>query len=255
MPAAYDKYNYPDYWKGRDYEHGSEVIAIREFLDQIPRIESIVDVGAGYGRHTTNYVYRAKKIVLSDPSAKLLSEAKSRLAQYKKIKYVQSKLQNLPAKLKNQKFDLAIFIRVIHHIQDPVEALDYVDKLIKPGGYLIIEFANKIHGKEIIKNFLKGNFTFPIDIFPEDKRSTNSINQNTIPFLNFHPDTIKELLNSKRYKLLDIRSVSNIRSTFLKRYLPISVLLSLESLLQNPLAFFKFGPSIFILARKPRVTG
>ena len=32
MPAAYDKYDYPSYWIGRDYEHGSEVIAIEGFL-------------------------------------------------------------------------------------------------------------------------------------------------------------------------------------------------------------------------------
>lgn len=252
MPAAYDQYNYPEYWIGRDYEHQSEVIAIRDFLDNIPKLESIIDIGAGFGRHTPTYIYRAKKIYLTDASAKLLKGAREKLFKYPKIKYLQSTVQNLPIKLKGKKFDLAIFVRVLHHIQDPREAFDAIDQIIQPGGYLILEYANKIHGKEIIKNFLKGDFTFPIDIFPEDKRTAKTIKKGSIPFLNFHPDTIKDMLKQRKYKIIELRSVSNIRSPFLKRYIPLSVLLSLESLLQGPLAWLKFGPSIFILARKDR---
>ncbi|MEK7526416.1 MAG: class I SAM-dependent methyltransferase [Patescibacteria group bacterium] len=255
MPAAYDQYDYPHYWQGRNYEHQGEVIALKAFLQRIPKVTSIIDVGAGFGRHTSSYIFRAKKVVLSDPSARLLKEAHKRLSGYKKIKYVQSTLENLPEKLRHKKFDLAIFVRVIHHIQDPHKAVGLLDKLIEPGGYLIIEFANKIHGKEIFRNFLHGNFTYPLDIFPKDKRSDKSIEDRTIPFLNFHPDVITEALEEKRYKIVEVRSVSNVRSSLLKRLLPYSVLVSIEGLLQRPLAFFKFGPSIFILARKPRITG
>ena len=255
MPAAYDKYDYPDYWVGRDYEHESEVVAIRDFLDNIPKLNSIIDIGAGFGRHTPAYAYRAKKIYLTDASAKLLKEARERLSNYTKIKYIQSKVQNLPTKLKRLKFDLAIFVRVLHHIEDPEEAMDAIDKVLEPGGYLIIEFANKIHWKGIAKNFMKGDFTYALDIFPEDKRSAKSIRKGFIPFLNFHPDTIKEMLKRRKYKILQTKSVSNLRSELLKKYIPLSVLLSLESILQGPLAFLNLGPSIFILAKKSRVTG
>ncbi len=255
MPAAYDQYDYPSYWRNRTYEHQGEVIALKAFLEKIPRVTSIIDIGAGFGRHTPNYIYRAKKIVLSDPSGRLLKTAKDKLVNYKKVKFIQSRLENLPDKLRGKKFDLAIFVRVIHHIQDPHKAVGLLDQVIEPGGYLIIEFANKIHGKEVIRRFLKGDFTYPLDIFPKDKRSDKSIEDNSIPFLNFHPDVIKEALLEKRYKIIETRSVSNVRSSFLKRLLPYAVLVSIESLLQRPLAFFKFGPSIFILARKPRITG
>lgn len=255
MPAAYDQYNYPDYWKQRSYEHESEVIAIKSFLHRIPSVESVIDIGAGFGRHTPNYAYRAKKIILADPSARILKEARERLVNYTNIKFVQSKLENLSERLKNKKFDLIFFIRVIHHIEDPDLTIEYIDKLTEPGGYLIMEFANKVHWKQVARNFMKGNFTYPIDINPSDRRSEESIESKTIPFLNFHPDVIFESLRSKRYRIIEVRSVSNVRSSFLKRILPHPILMYLESFLQKPLAFFKFGPSIFILARKAKSTG
>src|SRR6185436_11826011 len=106
MSAAYDKYDYPDYWKNRQYEHQSEILALKSFLQMIPKVNSIIDVGSGYGRHTSTYAYRAKKITLIDPSAKLLKIAREKLQNYK-INYIQSRLENLPEKLGKKKFDLA----------------------------------------------------------------------------------------------------------------------------------------------------
>jgi SAM-dependent methyltransferase len=250
MPAAYDQYDYSDYWHGREYEHESEVIALKAFLGRIPKIQSIIDLGCGYGRLTPYYSFRAKKIVLTDPSLKLLSEAKKNNQNNQKIKYIQSRLETLPDKLHRKTFDLAILVRVLHHIEDPNQAFEAIDKILEPGGYLILEFANKIHWKEIGKNFLKGDFTYPLDIFPQDKRSAKSQRKKTIPFLNFHPDIIRHKLEERKYKILEIRSVSNVRWGYLKKHMPLPFLLWLEDLLQIPFSLIHFGPSIFILARK-----
>ena len=75
MGAHYDSYDYPAYWQDRDYEHNSEIEAIKAFLGKIPEINNILDIGTGYGRLTPTYSFRAKKIILSDPSSKLLSKA------------------------------------------------------------------------------------------------------------------------------------------------------------------------------------
>lgn len=251
MPAAYDKYDYAEYWVERAYEHESEVLALKSFLAQIPRIKSILDIGCGFGRLTPYYSFRAKKLVLTDPSAKLLAQARQNLKNQKKIQFIQASLQTLPDKLKRQTFDLAICIRVLHHIENLDTAFAAIDKLLAPGGYLILEFANKIHWKAVGKKFLTGDFTFPLDIFPQDKRSKKSLKKKTIPFLNFHPEIIKHKLMEKKYHILETRSVSNIRSEVAKRFLPEAFLLALEGVLQKPLAYLTFGPSIFILAKKP----
>ena len=64
MPAAYDSFDYPSYWEGREYEHNSELIALRRLISLIPKIDTLLEIGAGFGRLTPEYLYRAKRIIL-----------------------------------------------------------------------------------------------------------------------------------------------------------------------------------------------
>ena len=141
-------------------------------------------------------------------------------------------------------------VRVLHHIKDTQEAFKVVAKLLNNNGYFILEFANKSHLKATIKEFIKGNFTFPLDIFPIDKRSQRHIKNKTLPFVNYHPDEITEQLKIAGFTIIEKLSVSNIRSTFLKKMIAVSTLIDIEKILQQPLSRLNFGPSIFILAKK-----
>lgn len=250
MPAHYDYYDYPSYWKDREYEHNAEVIALREMLVKIPKIRSLIDIGAGYGRLTPAYSYRVKKVVLCDPSARLLKIARENLGKRKNIEYIQSRVENLKKYFRAGSFDVAILIRVLHHLEDPNQALKIIAKILKKRSYLIIEHANKRHFKATISEILKGNFTFPIDIFPKDIRCRKNIRKKTIPFINYHPDDVIKMLEENGFEIIERRSVSNFRSGFLKDVLPPDLLLSFEKKFQNILEKINFGPSIFILARK-----
>jgi hypothetical protein len=68
--------------------------------------------------------------------------------------------------------------------------------------------------------------------------------------MNYHPDKIKDILTQYDFEVVEERSVSNIRSTFLKNIFSTDLLVSLEKVLQKPFSYIDFGPSIFILARK-----
>lgn len=250
MSAHYDSYDYPSYWEGRDYENESEVAAIKTLLNQIPRIKTILDIGGGFGRLIPTYSFRAKKIILTDPSAKLLSVAKCNLKENGKIEFIQSLIENLPAKIKGKSVDLAIMVRVVHHLEKPLKAFMIVNRLLKPGGYFIVEFANKSHGKAVFKELFKGNLTFSHDIFPQDIRSARNIKKGTIPFINYHPDEIIRFLKEAGFKVTEKLSVSNIRSTKLKSLISLKNLMSIEKALQKPLSYINFGPSIFLLVRK-----
>lgn len=250
MPAAYDNYDYTSYWKDRQYEHDSEVITLRAFLEQIPEIGRTLEIGGGFGRHVPNYIYRAKSVVLTDPSAKNLSIALSNLKGYKNLKIRQMKLEIMRKKFKKESFDLVIMIRVLHHIENIDEAFEDISRLVAPGGYLILEFANKIHFKSVIRSLAKGNFSFLSDTTPVDRRSQKMIKRGTLPFINYHPKTIEKLLKKNGFKMIERRSVSNVRNPFLKKYLPDSFILSVEKIAQLILAYVNFGPSIFVLARK-----
>lgn len=249
MPAGYDTYDYPSYWERREYEHYSEVSAIKSFLAKIPEIKTVLEIGAGFGRLTPNYVFRAKRVVLTDPSAKLLKLAKKQNPD-KKVKIIQSKLENLKDKVRGKSADLIVCVRVLHHIKDLDKAMFQASRILKRKGYFILEFPNKRHAKATVSEMLKGNLTFLLDIFPKDVRSPKSKKENTLPFLNYHPDVVFEKLKDHGFNILQVRSVSNIRSGFIKKLIPTDVLLFIEKHLQRPLASVYFGPSIFILAQK-----
>jgi len=252
MPAAYDTYDYPTYWQGREYEHTSETAALKSFLGRIPQAKKIVEIGAGYGRLLQTYIYRGKKVILSDPSAKLLSIAREefRDCQTNKIEFVQSSVERLNKKIKSGTCDLVIMVRVIHHIEEVDNCFKTINKLLKKRGYFILEFANKSHAKATFKEFLKGNLTFPLEIFPKDIRCAKNVRKNTLPFINYHPDDIYKRLKETGFEILEKRSVSNFRNSFLKRFLPIDFLITIDRVIQVPLALINFGPSIFILAKK-----
>ncbi len=250
MPAAYDKYDYLKYWIGRDYEHKSEVVALRAFLTKIKKIKNILEIGAGFGSLMPSYAFRAKKIILTDPSSKTLKVARLAFTDRKNIKYIHASLENLPTKVNPASISLIVMVRVIHHIVDIDNAFKIIYKLLSPGGYLIFEFANKQHIKATIKELVKGNFAFLKDRTTTDIRSKKSIKKGTLPFLNYHPGKIRDILDEYGFEVIESRSVSNIRSPFLKTIFSTELLVTLDSILQKPLSYLNFGPSIFILARK-----
>jgi ubiquinone/menaquinone biosynthesis C-methylase UbiE len=249
MTAHYDTYDYPSYWIGREYEHESEVMALKELLSAIPKIDTILEIGAGFGRLTPSYLFRARKILVSDPSSRLLGIARDKFGGRKKVVFIQSKAENILNKVPRRSVDLIILVRVLHHLENPGKFFDLCSKLLKKNGYLLLEFANKRHLKATCLEFLKGNITFPIDISPKKVGKQRPKN---LPFLNFHPDFIKHELTERGFKIKEGRSVSNIRSSFLKKIVPCDSLVAIEKVLQRPLYLISFGPSIFLLAQKGR---
>lgn len=249
MIAAYDSYNYPKYWEDRNYEHNVEVLAIKNFLLLIKQKGSIIDIGCGHGRLSCEYIDDFEKVTLADPSGKLLQIAKQNCDD-KKINFIKSSVETIADKVRLESYDVALFVRVLHHIDDPDSAFKIINKVLKRKGYLIVEFANKVHGKALLKHFCSGDFTFPLNILPNDRRSKKNKKNNSISFLNHHPDKIEESLINNGFKIIERRSVSNVRNDWLKRHAPQSVLILIEKWLQKPLARINFGPSIFILAEK-----
>ncbi|MFC1649856.1 class I SAM-dependent methyltransferase [Patescibacteria group bacterium] len=245
MAAAYDNFDYPSYWEGREYEHKSEVLAIKKLLQEIQTIDRFLEIGGGYGRLIPSYIYRSKRVVFTDPSAKLLSIAKTD-TKAKNVKYIQSKIENLKGKVKAGTFDVVLCVRVLHHIQSIEELFQTSENFLKKGGYFLLEYPNKRHFKAVLSEFVRGNLTFYSDIFPKDLSAKND----TLPFVNYHPDEIEMKLHQSGFEIISLLSVSNIRSEFLKKHLPLEFVLWLEKLLQKPLSKVRFGPSMFLLAKK-----
>ena len=243
MATNYDVFDYPAYWERRKYENQAEKIALKRLLGKITSKNSLVDIGGGFGRLADVYAPTFKTCLLFDSSEKLLKIAQGRLKEYQNLKTKKGQAQNLP--LANEKWDVVLMIRVIHHLPDLAKPLHEAYRVLKPQGYLILEFPNKIHLKSIIKAISKRKIGYLLSHIPEDISSDQKIS-----FNNYHPVHIKSLLLAHDFKIRETLSVSNFRNPLFKKIIPLKILLFLETLVQPLLAHFNFGPSIFILAQK-----
>ena len=237
----YDDYDYDTFWEGRDYENFSDKIAIKKLLKKIPKPHKIIiDIGGGNGRIIPLYK-EWNNIFFLDPSITQLSIAKNNTHNYNKIYFAKGSAESIP--LDANVCDTAICIRVFHYIKDPKLAIKEINRVIIPNGYFILEIPNKIHFKARIKSL----FSFKK---ASNELTSRSTQKNDIPFVNHNPKKIKDLLTAEKFEIIEILSVSNFRSVFLKKLIPLSVMLFFEKNTQKALSKIFFGPSIYFLARK-----
>lgn len=250
--AFYDLYDYRDFWRRRTYEDNADRQALTRLLGELPSPRSnLLDVGCGFGRNALIYAGLTRQATLVDPSAVNLKTAGQYLKSAKNLKFVQARGEKLP--FPGATFDTLICIRVLHHLPDPGKALGEFYRVLQPGGYLILEFANKLHAKARIKAALSGQWNRLSRPEPQDIRSESSKQARTIPFVNHHPETIIATLKKHGFLVSRILSVSNLRSPMARSSYLEPFLSTVEKLSQIPLAPIYFGPSIYVLARRPKV--
>ncbi|NQU74510.1 MAG: class I SAM-dependent methyltransferase [Candidatus Omnitrophica bacterium] len=243
-----NSFDYTRYWEEREYEHFSERIALERLIEYIPQEyrNSIIDVGAGFGRLTKIYAPYFKRCYLIDPSTRLISLAKKRLYRFKKIKFKKGRGEKIPYKKK--RFNVALMVRVSHHLKFLSKALNEISRVLPPGGYFIFEYPNKINFKA--KTIGAASHKKPKEIFSQKPINLSSKKKGAIPFYNYHPNWVESLVENKAFEIISRLSVSNLRSSFLKKIIPLKTLLFLERILQSFLEKINFGPSIFLLLRK-----
>jgi SAM-dependent methyltransferase len=236
--------DYLSYWTARSYEHRAEVMALSRLLDG-RRFGHAVDVGGGYGRLSVTLSECADRVTLTDPSYRQLEVAERYLDGHPTIDKRLTDAAQLD--FADASVDLAVMVRVLHHLPDPVPELAQVARIVKVGGYAIIEAANVKHAVNRIRYWREGR---SIPAAPVDIRSAANKLRGSIPFVNHHPATITRQLADCGLQVERVLSVSNLRQPVLKRLLPERFMLAAEYALQVPLAPLSFGPSLFFMARK-----
>ncbi len=232
----YEGYDYRgDFWTGRDYEDAVERSALKKLLPTSGG--RLVEIGAGFGRLADLYDgYR--RVILVDPAKSLLREAQERLAGDSRFIYVMGDIYSLP--LSTSGFDVALTVRMLHHLTDLPAAFRELQRILRPQGRYILEYANKRNLKEIIR-YLAGRSA-------KDPFSPQPVEYVPLHF-NFHPSYIEGELREAGFVGERTLAVSSFRLAVLKRLLPLSWLTRFDSLLQTPTAPLKLAPSIFLLTR------
>ncbi|MDX9991123.1 MAG: class I SAM-dependent methyltransferase [Anaerolineales bacterium] len=220
---------------GRAYEDKTEEIALKRMLPA--HGQRLLELGAGAGRNTPRYT-GYEQIVLLDYSRTQLAQARARLGDSARYVYVAADVYKIP--FVEGLFDGATMIRTLHHMADAPKALAQVRRVLLPGATFILEFANKLNLKAILRYWLAKQDWNPFTLEPVEFVALN---------FDFHPQAIRQWLEELGFQVQKTLTVSHFRIGLLKRLLPASLLAALDGLIQPTGAFWQLTPSVFMKAR------
>jgi ubiquinone/menaquinone biosynthesis C-methylase UbiE len=225
------------FWEkgGREYEDRTEAIALQRLLPRSGRL--LLELGAGAGRNTPRY-RGFDRIVLLDYSRTQLEQAQGRLGKSEKYIYVAADVYRLP--FVDGLFDAATMIRVLHHMADAPKALAQIKNVLGSGGVFILEFANKLNLKAIVRYLLGRQEWSPFTLEPVEFVKLN---------FDFHPRAVRNWLKDLGFKIEKTLTLSHFRVGILKRLVPTGILVFLDSISQWTGAFWQLSPSVFMKAK------
>ena len=224
------------FWEkgGRAYEDACEAIALKKLLPQ--HGSHLLELGAGAGRNTPRYT-GYQKITLLDYSRTQLEQAKARLGEDPRYKFIAADVYRLPFVAGT--FDGATMIRTLHHMADAPAALAQVRRVLSEEATFILEYANKRNLKSILRYLLKLQEWSPYSSEPVEYLKLN---------FDFHPAAVRTWMKDAGFRIERTITVSHFRIGFLKRILPTGVLAFLDSLAGLTGNCWQLSPSVFLSA-------
>ncbi|MBT3314922.1 MAG: methyltransferase domain-containing protein [Anaerolineae bacterium] len=224
------------FWEegGRAYEDKAEEIALKRLLPKSGKL--LLEIGAGAGRNTPRYV-GYERIVLLDYSRTQLQQAQERLGENERYIYVAADAYRLP--FVDGLFGGATMIRTLHHMKDAPAVLQQVRRVLQPASKFLLEYANKLNLKAILRYLLRRQ-----DWSPFTPEQVEFVELN----FDFHPKTIRKWLKEKDFKLERQLTLSHFRIDILKRLFPTSFLAWLDSLAQLTGDWWQLSPSVFTIS-------
>ena len=228
------------FWEGqgRDYEDRVERIALRRLMP--PTGSTLIEIGAGFGRLADEYT-SYDKVVLFDYSRSLLREAQAHLGDDPRFIYVAGNWYNMPfvAGL----FESMVQIRTLHHAADVPALFGELARIARPDGQYILEFANKLNIKAILRYWARRQTWSPFELEPVEFVDLN---------FDFHPRWLRQELAAAGFRPGRTLTVSHFRIALLKRLAPMGLLVGLDSLAQRTGNWWQLSPSVFIHNAHPR---
>ena len=219
---------------GREYEDRAEAIALKRMLPKSGRL--MLELGAGAGRNTPRYA-GFERVVLLDYSITQLEQAQARLGGSDRYIYVAADIYRLP--FLDGIFDAATMIRALHHMADAPKALEQVRIVLQTGAIFILEFANKLNLKAILRYLLGRQKWSPFTLEPVEFVELN---------FDFHPKAIRDWLKDLGFSIERTLTVSHFRVGRIKRIIPPRVLAALDGFFQPTGEWFQLTPSVFVKA-------
>lgn len=235
--AVYADLRYRDvFWAERPYEDAADRAALRALLPR--RGGRLLDVGAGYGRLVGEYA-GFDEIVLLDASAVHVEAARERHAGDGRVRVLEADAAAIP--LADATVDVVVCIRLLHHLEDPRPVLREIARVLRPGGVLVLEVANKRNAKAVARWLLRRQAWSPFGPGPVSYRPLHQ---------DHAPGDIDRSLAEAGLRIERRRTASLFRWRPLTERVPAATLIRAERPLQRLLAPLTPGPSLFLRARR-----
>jgi ArsR family transcriptional regulator len=123
---------------GKDYVPGKSWKSLAEALLCLMPPMVIADLGAGEGAFSLLLSQRAKKVIAVDTSANMIEVAREQAHRHgiKNVEYRLGDMEEVP--IEPASVDLAFFSQSLHHALHPEHALSEANRILRPGGRVII---------------------------------------------------------------------------------------------------------------------
>ena len=230
------------FWEGqgRSYEDQVERIALRRLMPATG--STLLEIGAGYGRLADEY-RGYERVVLFDYSRSLLREAQGHLKNDPRFLFVAGNWYKMPfvAGL----FETLVQIRTIHHAADVPALMAQLARIARPHGQYILEFANKKNLKAIFRYLLRRQNWSPFTPEPIEFATLN---------FDFQTNWIRQQLSQAGFKPGQMLTTSHYRIPLLKKIIPMSLLVQLDSLAQWTGNWWQLSPSVFVYNQHPQTS-
>ncbi|MCS6772496.1 MAG: class I SAM-dependent methyltransferase [Anaerolineae bacterium] len=225
------------FWQNADraYEDAVERVALRRLLPSSGK--RLIELGAGFGRLADLYA-GYEEVVLLDYARSMLHDAIARWGSDPRFRFVVADVYRLP--FAAGAFDAATMIRVVHHLADVPAALEQIRRVLAEGGTFVLEFANKRNLKAMLRHALRRQPWSPYTPEPVEFVALH---------FDFHPRWMQLQAQQAGFVVQSALPVSFLRLNLLKRILPLSLMVSLDAMLQRAGQRALFAPSVFLSLR------
>lgn len=123
---------------GKDYVPGKSWKGLAEALLRLLPPMIIADLGAGEGAFAMLLAERAKKVIAVDSSAKMIEVGREQALRHgiKNIEFRLGDMERVP--IRDARVDLVFFSQSLHHALHPERALSEANRILRPGGRIVI---------------------------------------------------------------------------------------------------------------------
>ncbi len=110
--------------------------------NEITKEDDVLECACGTGMLTKVVAPKSKSIIATDFSSKMLKRAKKKCKKYNNVEFMNANIMKLD--FDDNSFDIVIAANVIHLLDDPIKAINELDRVCKENGKIIIPtYMNK----------------------------------------------------------------------------------------------------------------